>query len=126
MADRVVCAGAVIRDDGGRLLMVRRGSAPAAGKWSLPGGRVEAGETHAAAAAREVLEETGLIVDVGELIATVDVMGYVVHDFAARVVGGSLEAGDDATEVMWCEPEYIPTMDTSPGLVDELRRMGVL
>ena len=126
MADQVVCAGAVVRDDRGRLLMVRRGTEPSLGTWSLPGGRIESGETHAAAAAREVLEETGLVVEIGKLLATVEVMGYVVHDFAASVSGGTLVAGDDAAEVRWCEPERVPTMDTSPGLVEELRRMGVL
>lgn len=115
----------MIRDDG-RLLMVRRGQPPAVGTWSLPGGHVEAGETLAEAAAREVLEETGLVVEVGELIQTVDVFGYVVHDFAATVIGGSLKAGDDASDVRWCEPAAVPAMTLSPGLLDELRRMRVL
>jgi ADP-ribose pyrophosphatase YjhB (NUDIX family) len=126
MAEPIVCAGAVIRDAAGRLLMIRRGSEPARGKWSLPGGRVEPGEPHAAAAAREVLEETGLVVEVGDLLATVEVMGYVVHDFSATVIGGRLRAGDDAIEVMWCDDATVESLDTTSGLVEELRRMRVL
>lgn len=121
----VVCAGAVVRDGDGRLLLVRRGHAPAAGRWSLPGGRVEAGETPQAAAAREVAEETGLTVAVGALLATVPLGDYVVHDFAATVIGGELRAGDDASDVRWCslaDAELLPLTDN---LLDELRRMGV-
>jgi 8-oxo-dGTP diphosphatase len=116
----------VIRDEAGRLLLIRRGHAPALGTWSLPGGRVEPDESLPEAAAREVLEETGLIVEVGELIQTVTVFGYLVHDFAATVIGGALTAGDDASEVRWCEPDDVPAMTLSPGLLDELRRMRVL
>jgi len=121
----VVCAGAVIRDAGGRLLLVRRGHPPGAGRWSLPGGRVENGESPAAAAAREVAEETGLTVEVGELLATVTIGDYLVHDFAATVTGGELCAGDDASDVRWCslaDAELLPLTDN---LLDELRRMGV-
>src|SRR4051812_36423779 len=78
----VPCAGAVVRDRDGRLLLVRRGHAPSEGLWSVPGGRVEDGETPEQAAAREVLEETGLYVDVGKLLASVRVGDYLVHDFA--------------------------------------------
>jgi 8-oxo-dGTP diphosphatase len=124
--DAVVCAGAVVRDDAGRLLLIRRGQAPAKGTWSLPGGRVEPGETPAEAAAREVREETGLQVSVGDLITTVTVMGYLIHDFAATVMGGTLSAGDDASEVRWCAPDDLPAMTLSPGLLAELRRMRVL
>jgi 8-oxo-dGTP diphosphatase len=60
------------------------------------------------------------------LIETVDVMGFVVHDFAATVIGGALAAGDDARDVRWCAPEAIEQMTLSPGLLDELRRMRVL
>lgn len=125
-ADAIVCAGAVVRDDAGRLLLVRRGHAPAKGAWSLPGGRVEPGEIPAQAAAREVREETGLDVAVGDLIATVTVMGYLVHDFAATVISGTLTAGDDASDVRWCALDDLPAMSLSPGLLDQLGRMRVL
>ena len=121
----VVCAGAVIRDDAGRLLLVQRGRDPGAGRWSLPGGRVEPGETPAEAAAREVAEETGLVVTIGALLAPVPIGDYVVHDFAATISGGELRAGDDASDVRWCslaDAELLPLTDN---LLDELRRMGV-
>jgi acetyl-CoA carboxylase carboxyl transferase subunit beta len=123
----VECAGAVVVDERGRLLLVRRGRAPALGSWSLPGGRVDPGETPAQTAAREVAEETGLAVEVGELLATVDLTGgFRVHDFAARVVGGALAAGDDADDARWVAPDELDGLDLSPGLADELRRMGAI
>src|SRR4051812_49854108 len=101
----VECAGAVVRDEAGRLLLVRRGHEPGLGKWSLPGGRIEPDESAAAAAAREVREETGLVVAIGELLTTVDLPGgYRVHDFAGTVTGGQLRAGDDAHDVRWGTP----------------------
>jgi 8-oxo-dGTP diphosphatase len=122
----IPCAGAVVHDADGRVLLIRRAHAPSEGLWSLPGGRIEAGETPPEAAAREVREETGLRVDVGPLLATVEFGDYLVHDFAATVVGGSLAAGDDAAEVRWCTPDEISTLDTSPGLVEALTAMGAL
>lgn len=120
----IECAGAVVRDEAGRLLLVRRAHEPSRGLWSLPGGRIEAGESAAAAAAREVREETGLDVSVGRLLQTVELAGgYVVHDFAATVIGGELCAGDDASEVRWCTDDEVAAMPLSPGLLDELRRM---
>lgn len=124
--DGVVCAGAVIRDDRGRLLLVLRAREPATGTWSLPGGRVEPGESLEAAAAREVQEETGLVVSVGALLETVEVMGYVVHDFAATVIAGDLAPGDDAADARWCTPAEVADMPLSPGLYVELHRMGAL
>jgi len=118
-----VCAGAVIRDGEGRLLLVRRGRAPSAGLWSVPGGRVEVGETPAQAAVREVREETGLDVKVGELLASVEIGDYLVHDFAADVVGGRLGAGDDATDVRWCSFDEAALLPLTPGLLDQVRRM---
>ena len=115
------CAGAVVRDEAGRLLLVLRANEPSRGLWSLPGGRVESGETAPVAAAREVLEETGLEVEVGELLLTVVIGDYDVQDFAAKVVGGSVRAGDDAAEVRWCAPEELAVMPLSPGLLDALR-----
>ena len=119
----VVCAGAVVLDDVGRLLLIRRGRAPSAGLWSVPGGRVEPGESAAEAAAREVREETGLDVRVGALLATVEIGDYLVHDFAAEVVGGELRAGDDATDVRWCTFDEAALLPLAPGLMDELLRM---
>jgi ADP-ribose pyrophosphatase YjhB (NUDIX family) len=120
-----VCAGAVVTNPAGLLLLVRRGQAPAKGTWSLPGGRVEAGEALAAAAAREVLEETGLIVEIGALLATVRVADYLVHDFAATVTGGELAAGDDASDAGWFAPHELDLLELSPGLLSALREMGV-
>lgn len=122
----VVCAGAVVQDADGRLLLVRRGRPPALGSWTLPGGRVEPGESPAEAAAREVKEETGLDVEVGSLLATVPVLGYLVHDFAATVTGGTLAAGDDADDVGWFAPVELPGMQISPGLLEALAAMGAL
>lgn len=122
------CAGAVVRDASGRLLLVRRGHEPALGKWSLPGGRIEPGESPQQAAAREVREETGLEVRVGELLQTVVLWDgrYRVHDFAATVVGGELLAGDDASDARWCTTEDVELLELSAGLLDELRRMGAM
>lgn len=113
--------GAVILDDEGRLLCVKRGRAPAMGQWSLPGGRIEPGETAADAVAREVLEETGLQVEVGNLIGHVDIIGedrhYVVLDFAATVVGGIPQAGDDAAEVAWLSRRDLDARRTTDQLL---------
>lgn len=122
--DNVECAGAVVLDDRGRLLLVLRRNEPSAGLWSLPGGRLEPGETAAAAAAREVLEETGLVVEVGAQLGTAVLGSYVVHDFAARVLRGTLLAGDDAAEARWCTGAEIAAMQLTPGLLAELEAMG--
>jgi len=127
----VRCVGAVVRDDAGRLLLVLRGHAPAAGTWSLPGGRVEAGESDAQALRREVTEETGLQVEVGRLVGTVERDGpggatYQIHDYACTVAGGTLVAGDDAADVCWAADAEVGTLDCSPGLVETLTGWGVL
>jgi ADP-ribose pyrophosphatase YjhB (NUDIX family) len=116
----------VILDADGRVLLVRRARAPAEGTWTLPGGRVEPGESPAEAAAREVREETGLDVAVGDLLATLPVLGYLVHDFAATVTGGTLRAGDDAADARWYPVSDLGSLELSPGLLDALRAMRVL
>jgi acetyl-CoA carboxylase carboxyl transferase subunit beta len=74
-----------------------------------------------------VLEETGLEVQIGELLQTVDLWGgYRVHDFAATVVGGDLRAGDDASDVRWCSPDEVTLLELSTGLLEELHRMGAM
>ncbi len=126
MADLIRCVGAVIFDADGRLLLVQRANPPSAGCWSVPGGRVEPGETLPAAAAREVVEETGLTVSIEALLGVVEIAGtYQVHDYAATVTGGVLTPGDDASDARWCSVADVAEMPTTPGLVTELRRMGV-
>ena len=107
----LVGVGAVIVDCG-RVLLVRRGTEPLRGRWSLPGGLIEVGETLAAALAREVKEETGLEVEPVELVELLDRIHregertryhFVIADYLCRVCGGSLRAASDADEVRWVE-----------------------
>jgi 8-oxo-dGTP diphosphatase len=129
---RIDCVGGIVRDDTGRLLMVQRGREPARGRWSVPGGRVEPGETLAEATAREVLEETGVRVRVGELAGTVerDAPGgdvYVIHDFVCTPLErGDVRAGDDADDAGWFTGSEVRALDCSPGLVDTFVEWQVL
>jgi 8-oxo-dGTP diphosphatase len=123
--------GGIVRDDAGRILIVRRGREPALGLWSIPGGRVEPGEDDHTAVIREVSEETGLIVRVEGLVGEVDRPGppgavYVIRDYACRPAGGTLQAGDDAADARWAPPDELPTLPTSPGLVETLREWNVI
>jgi ADP-ribose pyrophosphatase YjhB (NUDIX family) len=118
-------------EDEGRLLLVRRGTEPGLGRWSVPGGRVEPGESVADALVREVLEETGLRVEPRGLVGRVerdapDGSVYVIEDHRAQVVGGSLRAGDDAAEVAWFTTAELCGVDCVEGLLGALREWGVL
>lgn len=101
---RQACVGAIIRDESGRVLLVRRANEPGRGLWSLPGGRVEPGEAEPDAVAREVQEETGLIVRVDGLIGRVAIGRYDIADYACTVTGGTLAAATDADDVAWTVP----------------------
>jgi ADP-ribose pyrophosphatase YjhB (NUDIX family) len=107
----LVGVGAVIVD-AGRVLLVRRGTEPLKGHWSLPGGLVELGEELLGAVVREVREETGLVVEPVELIELLDRIHreadrvryhYVIADYLCRVTGGKLQAASDADAVRWVE-----------------------
>ena len=108
----IVGVGAVILD-AGRVVLVKRAHEPLKGEWSLPGGAVELGETLEEAVAREVLEETGLAVEIGPVVEVFDRVQrdadarvehhFVIVDYLCRVVGGDLAHGSDADDVRWVE-----------------------
>lgn len=121
---------------GGALLLVRRGRPPETGRWSLPGGRVEAGETLAEAVVREVLEETGLAVRCGRFLGWVERIGpghhFVILDFVVDPADGvaaalpPLTAGGDATAARWVRLPDVPATPLVSGLEAFLRDRGVL
>jgi 8-oxo-dGTP diphosphatase len=129
---RIPCVGAVIRDHTGRLLMIQRGHDPGKGLWSIPGGRIEPGETPEQAVVREVREETGLDVSCGPLLGTAELPGLDgaivdIRDYRAFLTQGSAEAaaGDDAADVRWVSDAQATAMDergeVTSGLLTTLR-----
>lgn len=114
--DFTLCVGGLTYDGSGRLLLVRRGNEPGRGLWSVPGGRVEAGEDDAAALVREMREETGLEVAPGRLIGRLTRGPFLISDYACTVLGGTLRAGDDALDARWCSAAELAALP----LVDEL------
>ena len=126
----VPCVGAVVHDASGRLLLVRRGRPPHAGFWSLPGGRIEPGESPEQAVEREVREETGLEVRAGAVVGRVRIAGdgvvYDVVDLACDLVGDSRAvAGDDAAAVLFPDAATLERLPCTPLLVETLRGWGV-
>lgn len=127
---RIRAAGAVVRDADGRFLLVLRTKEPEAGVWTVPGGSVESGESFAQAAAREVLEETGLVVRVLHELWTVDVpfgddAVYEIHDFLAAPVSGRLQAGDDAGDARWFTPGEMRDIPLTHDLLGYFTRAGL-
>jgi 8-oxo-dGTP diphosphatase len=125
-----VCVGAVTVD-GERLLLIRRGHGPAAGKWSVPGGRVEPGETLAEAVLREVAEETGLEAMCDELIGWVERIDddhhFVILDFRVSVLDpGEPVAGSDAAEAAWVPLDEVAELNLVEGLAEFLHEHGIL
>jgi 8-oxo-dGTP diphosphatase len=119
----LIGVGAVIVD-AGRVALVRRGQPPLLGEWSIPGGVLEVGETLREGAMREAREETGLIVDAGELLGIFErlVPGedgriryhYVLMDFLCVWTGGELLAASDAADVRWFGPEELEALKLAP------------
>ena len=113
-ATPLVGVGGVVVDSLGRVLVLKRGTEPMKGRWSIPGGLVELGETLQEATAREIAEETGLTVEVGAVVEVLDRIHrdnsagdgrvsyhYVLVDYVCRVVAGEATAASDADEVRW-------------------------
>jgi ADP-ribose pyrophosphatase YjhB (NUDIX family) len=126
----IVGVGAVIVHEG-RVVLVKRGSPPLQGEWSLPGGVVELGETLRAAAEREAHEETGLIVKAGEVLEVLDriIPGeggpqyhYVLIDFLCIVERGELRAGGDAADVKWAEESELSEFKLEQPAVQVIRK----
>ena len=130
---RVVrCVGAIVHDAPGRLLLIQRGHDPHRGLWSLPGGRIEPGESAEQAVVREVREETGLDVmprrPVGRVTIPGDGVVFDVVDFACAVArpDQALVPGDDADAAAFVDPVTLDGLPCTPRLVETLRGWGVL
>ncbi len=128
----VACVGAVVHDSAGRLLLIRRGTEPGRGRWSVPGGRVEPGESLTTAVEREVLEETGLPVRAGAVVGRVRVPGpgvlYDVVDLACALLDPAAVpvAGDDADDVVFATAADLAELSCTDGLLESLGSWGVL
>lgn len=118
-----VCVGAIVIDDRQRLLLIKRGRGAAVGQWSVPGGRVEGGESLEDAVEREVMEETGLRIRCGRFVGWVERIGvdyhFVIMDFLAETASGSeaLTAGDDAADAAWVPLDELERIDLVDGLL---------
>lgn len=134
----LVGVGSIIIE-GDRVVLVKRAHPPIQGQWSIPGGVLEVGERMREAAIREAREETGLIVEPGELLGVFDRIvreadkrvqyHYVLIDFLCRRIGGELLAASDAAEVRWFTREELPALNLAQDTLevilegfDKLRR----
>jgi len=127
----LVGVGAVIVKES-RVLLIRRGTPPLLGEWSLPGGVLECGETLREAVAREVREETGLAVEPGEMLGVYERVirddegrvryHYVLIDFLCRAAGGDLKAGSDAADVRWFTLDELPALNLAYDANDVVRK----
>ena len=127
----IVGVGSVVVDSG-RVALVRRSKEPLKGKWSIPGGALEIGETLRECAAREAREETGLEVEVEEILEVFDSIHpdrdgraqyhYVLIDFLCRPVGGELCAGGDAVDARWVAAGELAALDLSPNAIRIISR----
>ena len=127
----IVGVGAVIVD-GGRVLLVRRATDPLKGEWSVPGGMVELGERLRDSVRREVLEETGLVVEPGEVLDVFDSIftdgqgrtqyHYVLVDYLCRRISGAATAGTDVSDVRWVRENDLPVMALRESIEQVVRK----
>ena len=126
-----VGVGAVIVDRG-RVVLIKRRFEPLAGQWSLPGGAVDVGETLVECVAREMLEETGLVVEVGPVVEVFDRIirddggrvqfHYVLVDYLCRPIGGELRAGSDVVDAVYVDPADLDRFALADPANDVIRR----
>ncbi len=113
----VDCVG-VICFRGDDVLLIKRGTAPRKGEWSIPGGRIEAGETERDAALRELFEETSIMAALEDKVAIVDAQfenfNYRLHDYAARWISGEPKFGDDAADARFVPPHELDALGMWP------------
>ncbi|MDP9351385.1 MAG: NUDIX hydrolase [Chloroflexota bacterium] len=129
----VPAVGAVVVREDGRVLLARRLNPPQQGRWSIPGGRIELGETVAQCVRREVREECGVECEPLEVFHSVDRIyedengrvrfHYVIVDVLARWVSGEAVAGTDASEVGWFDVQELTALDLTPGAEDVIRAL---
>ncbi|HVV87259.1 MAG TPA: NUDIX domain-containing protein [Kofleriaceae bacterium] len=134
-AQPVVAVAAIVFDGRGRVLLVERGRPPGVGLWTVPGGRLELGESIADGIAREVREETGLAVDVGPLVEVVEritptadgAYHYVIHDHLATLRTDAVPtAGDDVRAARFVDDAELATLPLTDGLLPVLARARAL
>jgi ADP-ribose pyrophosphatase YjhB (NUDIX family) len=128
----VVAVGVVLLDAQDRVLLVRRGRPPSPGRWTVPGGGVELGESLEQAALRELREETGLACKLGAIVEVLDRVlhdrdgriefHYVILDFVGTEPAGELQPGSDSTEARWVSIAELSPLETTDGLEPVLRR----
>jgi 8-oxo-dGTP diphosphatase len=132
----LVGVGAIIIDGArtseARILLVKRAHPPLQAQWSIPGGVLEVGELVREAAVREAREETGLVVEPGELLGVYDRIlrnveqrvqyHYVLIDFLCRVTGGKLHAASDAEEVRWFTRKELPALNLAEDTQDVIQK----
>ena len=138
---RILAVGAIIRDDDGRFLLVQRLRDPQAGRWTVPGGKVDPvdavgpygprddADTLVAAVIREIAEETGLDVEVGAKAWVVDIPDgrggvFEIHDYVAVAVGGTVRAADDAADAGWFTVDEMRALPLTEGLLEHLTAGG--
>lgn len=126
----IPAAGVIIVNEQNQILLVQRGHAPQQGRWTVPGGRLEPGESPEQAAVREAREETGLEVQVEREVLHVrlptgDGRHFDVHDFVAKVVGGTLKPGDDAADARWFSHDELSSIPLTKNLLGYLREADI-
>jgi 8-oxo-dGTP diphosphatase len=138
-APRIGVAG-VVFDEAGRVLLVERGKPPAQGQWTVPGGSLERGESLVEGVRREIAEETGLVVEVGPLLAVVERMSperatgeragadyhFVILDYLAYLRGGTLAAASDARQARFCGDAELDALPLTEGLREVIEQARAL